>query len=168
MFKTLNVPIHFAGIISMIVASGTVISSLFSARLIQRFGVATITTISVFLTALALLGFAHSENFIFICFLAIPLGLGAGCVDVALNNYVALHFRAIHMNWLHCFWGVGAAIGPILMARYLAMGQAWTQGYSMVGWFKWAWSLYCYCHFHYGSENRKIKMTTTIQNLSYL
>ncbi|WP_439481927.1 MFS transporter [Cyclobacterium plantarum] len=134
MFKSLNVPIHFAGIISMIVASGTVISSLFSARFIQRFGVATITTISVLMTALALLGFAHSENYIFICFLAIPLGLGAGCVDVALNNYVALHFRAIHMNWLHCFWGVGAAIGPILMARYLAMGQSWTKGYSTVGW----------------------------------
>ncbi len=134
MFKSLNVPIHFAGIISMIVAFGTVISSLFSAKLIQRFGVASITTISVLMTALALLGFAHSENFIFICFLSIPLGLGAGCVDVALNNYVALHFRAIHMNWLHCFWGVGAAIGPILMARNLEMGQSWTTGYSTVGW----------------------------------
>ena len=134
MFKSLNVPIHFAGIISMIVASGTVISSLFSGSLIQRFGVATITTISVLMTALALLGFAHSENFIFICLLSIPLGLGAGCVDVALNNYVALHFRAIHMNWLHCFWGVGAAIGPILMARYLTMGQSWTNGYNTVGW----------------------------------
>lgn len=134
MFKSLNVPIHFAGIIAMIVAAGTVISSLFSARLIQRFGVATITTMSVFMTALALLGFAHSENFIFICLLCIPLGLGAGCVDVALNNYVALHFKAIHMNWLHCFWGVGAAIGPLLMASYLATGQSWTSGYSTVGW----------------------------------
>lgn len=134
MYKSLDVPIHFAGIISMIIASGTVISSLFSARLIQRVGVAKITTISVLMTALALLGFAYSENFVFIFLLSIPLGLGAGCVDVALNNYVALHYKAIHMNWLHCFWGVGAAIGPILMAGYLARGQSWTEGYSTVGW----------------------------------
>ena len=134
MFISFDVPIHYGGIIAMIVASGTVISSLFSAKLIQRFGVAKITTISVLMTALALLGFAHSENFIFICILAIPLGLGAGCVDVALNNYVALHYRAIHMNWLHCFWGVGAAIGPMLMARYLAMGQSWKEGYNAVSW----------------------------------
>ncbi len=134
MYKSLAVPIHFAGVISMIVAGGTVISSLFSARLIERFGVATITTLSVFLTALALLGFSYSESFLFLCLLAIPLGLGAGCVDAALNNYVALHYQARHMNWLHCFWGVGAAIGPVIMSRYLAVGDSWTRGYHTVGW----------------------------------
>lgn len=134
MYIDLNVPIHFAGIISMIVAGGTVISSLFSARLINRFGVAAITTISVLMTASALLGFSYSQHFIFLCLLAIPLGLGAGCVDAALNNYVALHYKAKHMNWLHCFWGVGASIGPIIMAKYLALGKSWADGYNTIGW----------------------------------
>ena len=134
MYRDLAVPVHFAGIISMIVAGGTVLSSLFSARLIERYGVATITTFSVLLTALALLGFSYSASFLFLCLLAIPLGLGAGCVDAALNNYVALHYQARHMNWLHCFWGVGAAIGPVIMSQYLARGESWTMGYNTVGW----------------------------------
>lgn len=134
MYLDLNVPVHFAGIISMIVAGGTVISSLFSARFINRFGVASVTTFSVLMTALALLGFSYSQHFSFLCLLAVPLGLGAGCVDVALNNYVALHYKAKHMNWLHCFWGIGAAIGPMIMARYLALGKSWAYGYNTVGW----------------------------------
>jgi len=134
MYLDLNVPIHFAGIISMIVAGGTVVSSLFSGRIINRFGVASVTTFSVLITALALLGFAYSQHFAYLCFLAIPLGLGAGCVDAALNNYVALHYKAKHMNWLHCFWGIGAAIGPIIMSKYLAMGASWTEGYYSVAW----------------------------------
>src|SRR5690606_18357887 len=101
MYIDLNVPLHFAGIISMIVAGGTVVSSLFSASVINRFGVASVTTFSVLMTALALLGFSYSQHFIFLCLLAVPLGLGAGCVDAALNNYVALHYKAKHMNWLH-------------------------------------------------------------------
>jgi len=133
MYIDLAVPIHFAGIISMIVAGGTVISSLFSARLIARLGVASVTTCSVLMTALALMGFSFSHHFIFLCLLAIPLGLGAGCVDAALNNYVALHYKAKHMNWLHCFWGVGAAVGPIIMARQLANGESWNSGYFAVG-----------------------------------
>src|SRR5690606_33106207 len=124
---------HYAGFISMVVAGGTVISSLLSAQLIARLGVATVTTVSVLMTALALLGFSWSDDFIYLCFLAIPLGLGAGCVDAALNNYVALHYKARHMYWLHCFWGVGAALGPIIMARQLANGQGWSSGYFTVG-----------------------------------
>ena len=133
MYVDLAVPIHFAGIISMTIAGGTVISSLFSARLIAKLGVAAVTTYSVLMTALALLGFSLSHHFFFLCLLAIPLGLGAGCVDAALNNYVALHYKARHMNWLHCFWGVGAAVGPIIMARQLARGQVWSSGYLTVG-----------------------------------
>ncbi|MEM6720250.1 MAG: MFS transporter [Bacteroidota bacterium] len=134
MFESLNVPVDYGGIIAMIAAAGTVISSLFSGRLIQRFGTAAITTISAFMTAVGLIGFAYTNNFIFMCLLCVPLGLGAGCIDVALNNYVALHFKASHMNWLHCFWGVGAATGPILMASYLDAGQSWMLGYITVGW----------------------------------
>lgn len=133
MYVDLAVPVHYAGIISMTIAGGTVISSLFSARLIAQLGVASVTIYSVLMTALALLGFSLSHHFFFLCLLAIPLGLGAGCVDAALNNYVALHYKARHMNWLHCFWGVGAAIGPIIMASQLAQGHAWHSGYFTVG-----------------------------------
>lgn len=131
-YKNLSVPVQYAGIISMIVAAGTVVSSLFSSVFIKRFGVAAITAISVLLTAVALIGFSFSHQFIFLCLLAIPLGLGAGSVDSALNNYVALHYEARHMNWLHCFWGVGAAIGPMIMSGYLAAGKPWSMGYRTV------------------------------------
>lgn len=134
MFAYLSVPVDYAGIIAMIVASGTVISSLFSGNLIQKFGEAKVTTASVCLTAIALMGFACSHHFLFLCILAIPLGLGAGSVDTALNNYVALHYQARHMNWLHSFWGVGAALGPMIMAGYLAKGESWAQGYHTVAW----------------------------------
>lgn len=133
MYEGLGVPVDYAGFIFMIVAAGTVVSSLFSGKVIHRFGAATVTTFSVLLTALALLGFSVSGEFLFLCLLAIPLGLGAGSVDAALNNYVALHYEARHMNWLHSFWGVGAAIGPMIMAGYLAKGNAWTAGYGTVG-----------------------------------
>lgn len=134
MFEDLGVPLDYAGFISMIVAAGTVISSLFSGKLIGKFGVATVTTFSVLMTALALMGFAYSYHFLYLCLLAIPLGLGAGSVDTALNNYVALHFQAKHMNWLHSFWGVGAAIGPLIMAGYLAKGESWNSGYHAIAW----------------------------------
>lgn len=134
MFENLSVPADYAGFISMIVAAGTVISSLLSGSIIQKFGVAKVTILSVMLTAIALMGFSYSNQFLYLCLLAIPLGLGAGSVDTALNNYVALHYQAKHMNWLHCFWGVGAAIGPIIMAGYLAKGGVWSQGYHTIAW----------------------------------
>lgn len=134
MFEGLNVPIDYAGIISMIVAAGTVVSSLFSGKVIQSFGVAAVTTFSVLMTALALMGFSLSGEFLYLCLLAIPLGLGAGAVDSALNNYVALHHEARHMNWLHSFWGVGAAIGPMIMGGHLVSGASWTKGYKTVAW----------------------------------
>jgi len=134
MFEDLAVPLDYAGILSMIVAAGTVVSSLFSGKVIDRFGVAAVTTVSVLMTALALMGYSYSHHFEFLCLLAIPLGLGAGSVDSALNNYVALHYQARHMNWLHSFWGVGAAIGPMIMAGHLAKGESWSEGYHTVAW----------------------------------
>jgi fucose permease len=113
MYKGLNVPLHYAGYISMIIAGGTVISSLFSAKIIRRLGTGIVTACSVLMTAAALLGFSFSSTFVLLCLWAVPLGLGAGSVDAALNNYVALHYKAKHMSWLHCFWGVGASMGPI-------------------------------------------------------
>ena len=129
----LGVQLSFAGVISMIVSCGTVISSLMSTRLIKRFGTGTVTLVSVGLTAAALLGFGFSDSAIWFCLLAVPLGLGAGSVDAALNNFVALHYKAMHMNWLHCFWGIGATSGPVIMAVWLAKEGGWRMGYRTIG-----------------------------------
>lgn len=133
MYRDLSVPIHYAGIISMITAAGSVVSSLMSARVTRSAGTGVVTLVSVFLTAAALIGFSYSDNIAFLFILAIPLGLGAGSVDAALNNYVALHFRARHMNWLHCFWGIGASIGPLIMSAHLKNSGSWSMGYRTVG-----------------------------------
>jgi len=133
MYKDLNLPLHYAGYVSMIICAGTVISSILSERIIRRFGTGFVTAVSVLMTAVALFGFSFSSSFLFLCFWAIPLGLGAGSVDAALNNYVALHYKARHMSWLHCFWGVGASMGPIIMSFYLINKNSWNLGYSTIG-----------------------------------
>lgn len=132
MYQELGVSIASAGIISMVIGACTVISSFLSEKVIKRFGTSHVTLVSVLLTALALLGFSYSHNFTYLLFLAIPLGLGAGSIDAALNNYVALHFKAKHMNWLHCFWGVGATAGPILMSFFLGQAGGWSKGYRLI------------------------------------
>ena len=107
------VSVSFAGIVSMIISIGTVVSSLLSDRLNRRFGTGLVTAASVFMTAAALVGFSLSGTFWMLCIFAVPYGLGAGAVDAALNNYVALHYSSRHMSWLHCFWGIGASAGPL-------------------------------------------------------
>ena len=133
MYVEFNVPISYAGAISMIISIGTIISSLQSDRLTKKFGAGKVTAVSVGLTALALLGFSLSHSFILLCVLAIPYGLGAGGVDAALNNYVALHYKSRHMSWLHCMWGIGAAAGPYIMSYVLTGGQTWNMGYRLIG-----------------------------------
>jgi fucose permease len=91
-----------------------------------------VTFISVAVTALALLGFSYSSSVVWLAVLALPLGLGAGSIDTGLNNYVATHYKAHHMSWLHCFWGIGAMLGPIIMSRYIAGGESWREGYFTV------------------------------------
>ena len=115
MYSELNVPISYAGIISMIIAVGTIISSLQSDRLTKKLGPGKVTAISVAMTATALFGFSISKSFMALCIWAIPYGLGAGSVDASLNNYVALNYESRHMSWLHCMWGVGATLGPYIM-----------------------------------------------------
>lgn len=127
------VPVSYAGIISMIISCCTVVSSLLSDRLTSRFGAGKVTAISVMMTALALLGFSVSGSFVMLCLFAIPYGLGAGSVDAALNNYVALHYASRHMSWLHCMWGVGTTVGPLIMGMALSGGQGWNMGYRYVG-----------------------------------
>ena len=131
MHEDLGAPLSYAGIISMIIAFGTVVSSLQSDRLTLWLGTGKVTAISVAMTAAALLGFSASSEFWMLCLWAIPYGLGAGGVDAALNNYVALHYRSWHMSWLHCFWGVGTIISPYIMS-YALTTSVWQNGYRMV------------------------------------
>ncbi|MEI0486381.1 MFS transporter [Brachyspira intermedia] len=131
MHKELNVPISYAGIISMIISAGTIISSLQSDRLTKKFGTGKITAFSVAMTAIALFGFSITHSYIFLCVWAIPYGLGAGSVDASLNNYVALHYESKHMSWLHCMWGIGATIGPYIMG-YALTNNNWNAGYRYI------------------------------------
>ena len=134
MHAQMNVPLSYAGIITFTIAMGTVVSSLLSDRLTLKLGAGKVTALSVSLTALALLGFSISSRYWMLLLFAIPYGLGAGSVDAALNNYVALHYSNRHMSWLHCMWGVGCSIGPSIMSWALTGGQQnWPLGYRIVG-----------------------------------
>ena len=129
MQQDLGVPVAFAGIVTMIIAGGTIVSSLASERVTRRFGVGLVTAVSVGMTAAALVGFSVSDQFWMLCLWAIPFGLGAG----AVNNYVALHYAARHMNWLHACWGLGASISPFIMSFAITGGWGWSGAYLVVG-----------------------------------
>ena len=137
----LGAPLSLAGYISMVVSAGTVVSSLASNRLITRFGVGRVTAVSVLMTAAGLLGISLAPGawMLFLC--AIPLGLGAGSVDAALNNFVALHYAARHMSWLHCFWGVGATAGPMILSLQLSHGASWRSAYGLISGIQFALAL---------------------------
>ena len=132
MYPQFDVPVSYAGIISMIIALGTVVSSLQSDRLTKKLGTGQVTALSVCMTAMALFGFAASHSFGMLCLWAIPYGLGAGSVDASLNNYVALHYESRHMSWLHCMWGIGASAGPYIMGYALTAGWGWNSGYHII------------------------------------
>ena len=134
-YTDLNLPVSWASIVTIIVSCGTITSSLLSSWLISRFGTGKITAVSTLMTALALLGFSCSDSMLWLCLCAIPLGLGAGSIDTALNNYVALHYKASHMNFLHCFYGIGVSLSPYLMSLALSKGT-WEGGYRAVFWFQ--------------------------------
>lgn len=127
-----NASLDSAGIISFVTVAGTVLSSLVSDKVISKFGTGKTTAFSVFLTAAALLGFSVSQSFWVLIVLAVPLGIGAGAIDAALNNYVALNYKAHHMNWLHCFWGVGALASPLVLSSFIRGGN-WRGGYLSIG-----------------------------------
>lgn len=127
-----GVPVSYAGGISTIIALGTIVSSLQSDRLTRKLGTGKVTAVSVAMTAVALAGFSLSHSFWMLCLWAIPYGLGAGSVDAALNNYVALHYASRHMSWLHCMWGIGASLGPYVMGYALTAGDGWNMGYRSI------------------------------------
>ncbi len=130
-YEEMGLPVSVGSVVSLINTGGTVISSLMSAYLIKRFGTACVTAFSTVVTAVALLGFSFSGNFLFLCLFSLPLGLGGGAIDSALNNYVALHYKATHMNFLHCFYGVGVTLSPFFMSLALAENNDWRGGYRM-------------------------------------
>ena len=134
MYEEFSVPVSYAGVISMIISAGTIFSSLQSDFLTKKFGPGLVTAVSVAMTASALFGFSFSDSFWMLCLWAIPYGLGAGSVDAALNNFVALHYSSRHMSWLHCMWGIGATSGPYIMSCALTGGLGWQAGYRYIGW----------------------------------
>jgi fucose permease len=133
MYQGLGSTISGAGNIFMIISAGTIFSSLMSDRVIHKFGTGKVTAASVAMTASSLFGFASCTAYWQLCLLAIPYGLGAGAIDSALNNYVALHLKARHMSWLHCMWGIGASVGPYIMGMCLTAGHGWQSGYRTIG-----------------------------------
>ena len=132
MYVEFGAPLSYAGVLSMIIALGTIVASLMGDRLTYYLGTGKVTAISVAITAAALLGFSVSSSFWMLCLWAIPYGLGAGSVDASINNYVALHYASRHMSWLHCMWGVGASMGPYIMGYALTGGQGWNMGYRYI------------------------------------
>lgn len=128
----LSVPLSYAGILSMVISAGTIVSSLLADRVIRRFGTGLVTAVSTLLTAGALFGFSVAGSFWVLCIIAVPYGLGAGAIDAALNNYVALHYSSRHMSWLHAFWGVGVTISPYIMSFCLGRQLGWESGYMSV------------------------------------
>lgn len=127
--KDINAPVYSAGIITLIVQAGTVISSLFSSKLVYKYSTQIVTFFSILLTSIALIIFAFSENVFFLFAAAVPLGLGAGSVDAALNGYVANNFKSNIMNFLHGFWGIGAFLGPFTMSFFIKSDYGWRAGY---------------------------------------
>lgn len=128
----MGMPLEGAGLVSMIVTVGTIISSLLTGRLIRKLGTGRLTILSVLTTALALLGYSFTTNYLWLCLMAFPMGLGAGAVDAGLNDFVARNYSSKHMSWLHAFWGVGATAGPLLMAWMISLSGRWQNGYRSV------------------------------------
>jgi len=131
MHAELGVPVSYMGVVSMVISCGTIVSSLLSDKLTRKLGTGGVTAASVLLTVLGLFGFSVSTKFWMLLAFAVPYGLGAGAIDAALNNYVALHYKARHMSWLHCFWGVGTIVSPFVMSWALTH-RTWNDGYRAV------------------------------------
>ena len=138
MYPLFGAPVSYAGVVSTIISAGTVVSSLMSDRLTRALGPGRVTAVSVGVTAASLLGFSLCRSFAPLCLLAVPYGLGAGCVDAALNNFVALHYKSRHMSWLHCMWGIGASLGPYIMGAALSGPEGWPAGYRTVAYLQFA------------------------------
>ena len=132
MQRDLHAPLSAAGLLSIIVSVGTILSSLLTPKLLRQFGTGKLVFISIALTALASVGYGFSTAFWMMCLFAIPMGIGAGAIDVAMNNFAAIHLESKHTNWLHASWGIGACLGPALLAGSAFFGFGWRGAYEMV------------------------------------
>ncbi len=130
-YSDFGLPISFGSFVTVIVSCGTVISSIISSKIIARLGTNRVSAYSTLLTAIALLGYSFAPNLWVMCFLAVILGIGAGSIDVALNNYVALHYSATHMSFLHCFYGIGVSVSPYILSLVIAGQSGWRGGYRI-------------------------------------
>ena len=130
-YSEFELPISFGSFVTIIISCGTVLSSVISSKIISRLGTNKVSAYSTLLTALALLGFSFAPNLWIMCFWAIILGVGAGAIDVALNNYVAIHYSATHMSFLHCFYGVGVSVSPYILSLVIAGNFGWRGGYRI-------------------------------------
>ncbi len=157
MVVDLNAQISYMGIISIIITIGTITSSVFSTKIINKIGTGWVTAISVCLTAIGLLGFGLSNNFIMLCVMSLPYGIGAGAVDAALNNYVANHYSSRHMSWLHCCWGLGASIGPYIMGLALKLDKGWRTGYCYLAILQGVLSIAIFCTIFLWKRNSQEK-----------
>jgi len=155
MFGELNVPISYAGIISMIISAGTIVSSLFSEKVSRKLGTGLVAAISTLLTAGALFGFSLSKSFIALCLLAIPYGLGAGAIDAVLNNYLALHYASRHMSWAHCLWGLGVSVSPHIMGYALSAKMGWNSGYGIVSLIQFSFAIVLFAILPIWKRNKK-------------
>lgn len=131
-YSDLNLPISYANYVTTLISVGTVLSSLFASQLVAKLGTGLVTALSTLLTTIMLLIFSLGDNIIFFCLLSIPLGLGAGAIDAALNNYIALNYSSTHMSFIHCFYGVGVSASPLLMSFALAQTDSWQGGYHII------------------------------------
>ena len=168
MYPVLGVSVSYAGIISMIIAGGTIVSSLNANRVIRKFGTGFVTAVSVLMTVVALFGFSISGAFWMLCLWAVPYGIGAGAVDAALNNFVALHYASRHMSWLHCFWGVGASIGPYIMSYSLTVKNSWESGYATVGIFQIVLTVILFLSLPIWNKQAKMKRETQMGESKHL
>lgn len=130
-YPELDIGVSMAGVFTFVTCMFTVVASLVSVRVIKRYGTGLVSAISTLLTAIAMYGISTADSMLMLCIYAVPFGLGAGCIDAALNNYVALHYKASHMNFLHCFYGVGVTVSPFIMSIMLEQ-SSWRNGYVVV------------------------------------
>lgn len=140
-YEEFGLPVSWANFVTLLISGCTILSSLLSPLLIRKLGTGVLTAVCTSLTAIALLGFSFAQAFWWLCVFAVPLGLGAGSIDTALNNYVANHYKATHMSFLHCFYGIGVTISPLLMSFALSGSDGWRGGYRAVFWFQLAVAL---------------------------
>jgi MFS family permease len=161
-YQEFNVPMSYAGIISVIVSLATIISSLLSDKLTKRFTPGLVTVVSIILSAISLLGFALSNSFWMLLIFAVPYGFGAGGIDACLNNYVALHYKSKHMSWLHAMWGLGTVVSPYIMGYALTGGTGWNQGYLIVSLIQFALSIIVVCSLPKWKKNTAYEVSKTM------